>query len=422
MPKITNVILVLRNNWKKSTFALAVLTYGVNYAKNAYDNKKLMREYCLLASRYGDVANPVIKPFRNVTVVLNPAANKRNSKVMFDKYCAPLLHLAGLAVTIVYTEYAGQAKDMADNLDPKTDTLVIAGGDGTLSEVITGLLRRVQDNKEVLKKLPLGVLPLGRSNSLSNALLGNREEVQALADSTMAIIDGSIKTVDIMKIEPLDDEENSKPVYGLVQVEWGSFRNAKASRDKYWYFGYLRDYVSYLFTKAEMGDWECTYTMPCKGCCKCVTKQQVNNKWWSMFMPNTSKPETDYSKVVNEECGKLMQKDLSTVEIAIKTTTVSTETNTDAPHLVFSAIPGDFGWTNFVSEGWRRLRGKESTPVTVTAVRELQLVPKEQKENDWLSIDNENFEVKPMKITILPKAVNIFQPRLNGYVQLHQNA
>lgn len=95
-----------------------------------------MREYCTLASRYGDIINPVTKPFRNITVVLNPAANKRNSKIMFEKYCAPLLHLAGLAVTVVYTEYAGQAKDIADSLDPKTDALVIAGGDGTLSEVI----------------------------------------------------------------------------------------------------------------------------------------------------------------------------------------------------------------------------------------------------------------------------------------------
>lgn len=94
-----------------------------------------MREYCQLASKYGDISNPASKPFRHITVVLNPAANKRNSKVLFEKYCAPLLYLAGLAVTVVYTEYAGQAKDIADSLDPKTDALVIAGGDGTLSEV-----------------------------------------------------------------------------------------------------------------------------------------------------------------------------------------------------------------------------------------------------------------------------------------------
>ena len=84
-------------------------------------------------------------------------------------------------------------------------------------------------------------------------------------------------------------EENSKPVYGLIQVEWGSFRNAKANRDKYWYFGTFRDYISYIFTKVEKGAWECSYTEPCKGCNKCVQKEQVTQRWWHVFMPSLSK-------------------------------------------------------------------------------------------------------------------------------------
>lgn len=89
------------------------------------------------------------------------------------------------------------------------------------------------------------------------------------------------------------DEENTKPVYGLVQVEWGSFRNAKANRDKFWYFGNFRDYVSFLFTKIETGAWECKYTEPCKGCNKCVEKPEISKRWWYFFMPNTSKPGRD---------------------------------------------------------------------------------------------------------------------------------
>lgn len=71
----------------------------------------------------------------------------------------------------------------------------------------------------------------------------------------------------------------------MVQVEWGSYRNAKANRDKYWYFGTFRDYVSYLFTKVEEGSWECKYTEPCNGCNKCKEKPQVNKRWWSFLMP-----------------------------------------------------------------------------------------------------------------------------------------
>lgn len=95
-----------------------------------------MREYCLLASKYGEVIHhPSSKPLRHITVVLNPAADKRKAKNLFEKYCAPLLHLAGLAVTVVTTEYAGQARDILYSLNSETDAIVVAGGDGTLSEV-----------------------------------------------------------------------------------------------------------------------------------------------------------------------------------------------------------------------------------------------------------------------------------------------
>ena len=55
-------------------------------------------------------------------------------RAKFDKYCAPLLHLAGLKVAIVRTEHEGQAKELMAIMD-KTDGVVVAGGDGTLSEV-----------------------------------------------------------------------------------------------------------------------------------------------------------------------------------------------------------------------------------------------------------------------------------------------
>lgn len=39
------------------------------------------------------------------------------------------------------TDYEGQAKKLMELME-QTDMLIVAGGDGTLQEVITGLLRR----------------------------------------------------------------------------------------------------------------------------------------------------------------------------------------------------------------------------------------------------------------------------------------
>ena len=60
----------------------------------------------------------------------------RSSKQEFEKYCAPLLHLAGIAVNLVQTEHEGQARSLVESLDGIVDAIVVAGGDGTLSEVM----------------------------------------------------------------------------------------------------------------------------------------------------------------------------------------------------------------------------------------------------------------------------------------------
>ena len=77
----------------------------------------------------------------HVTVVLNPAACGGKGRVRFENYCAPLLHLAGIKVSVIRTEGEGQAKDIMEVVKD-CDAVLIAGGDGTLMEAVTGWMRR----------------------------------------------------------------------------------------------------------------------------------------------------------------------------------------------------------------------------------------------------------------------------------------
>src|SRR4051812_2237099 len=43
------------------------------------------------------------------------------------------------------------------NIDPKTDFIVIAGGDGTVKEVVSVLLKK----QSAIKRLPVAILPCG---------------------------------------------------------------------------------------------------------------------------------------------------------------------------------------------------------------------------------------------------------------------
>lgn len=45
------------------------------------------------------------------------------------------MHLAGYSVTVLTTEREGGARSLVENLIGETDALIVAGGDGTLSEV-----------------------------------------------------------------------------------------------------------------------------------------------------------------------------------------------------------------------------------------------------------------------------------------------
>lgn len=76
---------------------------------------------------------------------------------MFEQYCAPILHLAGVFVSVLETEKEGHARELIDEIEPTTDAIVVAGGDGTLSEVmphmspVSEIVRNVSQITTILK-------------------------------------------------------------------------------------------------------------------------------------------------------------------------------------------------------------------------------------------------------------------------------
>lgn len=428
MAKVVQMLKVVRNNWKKSVFIFAAASYSVQYAVDKYNSFQLMRGYCEEALRYGEI--PILNGSRprQITVILNPVANKRKSRKNFDKYCAPLLHLAGISVNIIQTEFEGQARELVESLDEIVDTIVVAGGDGTVSEAVTGLLRRADGDLAVQRKFPVGILPLGRTNTVAASLFFDSDKVKMMAEATMAVIQEITKPIDVIKIEVLETENElpGKPVYCLGGIQWGAYRDAYAKRDKYWYWGMLRSYVTYIFMglkSEESGvSWQCkghlSYILSCKGCSKCI--QAVENdksahRWWHVFVQRQVKDPVskDYSKVINEHCGSKLEQDFSTVDVSLTTANVCPNCIRDGdPHIRVAVGPPSVSFTGFVSEGWRREYGKVPRTEHVLQAREVEIRPvlKNNLENTehWISIDNEDYEVKPIYATLLPKKVHVF--------------
>ena len=83
----------------------------------------------------------------------------------------------------------------------------MAGGDGTLSDVVTGLMRKYESNKAYAKQCPIGVLPLGQTNRVADSLFHENDdanEARFLAEATMAIVRGNTKLLDVVEVEPLE--------------------------------------------------------------------------------------------------------------------------------------------------------------------------------------------------------------------------
>ncbi|XP_012219224.1 acylglycerol kinase, mitochondrial [Linepithema humile] len=434
MAKILSLLKTIRNNWKKSMLGAAAFSYGISYCKQTYETEQLMRQCCEDVAKYGDAScSTNVKP-RHVTVILNPAAKKRKAKKLFEKYCEPLLHLAGISVTIIDTQSGSHTRGIITNMERPTDAIIVAGGDGTLSDVITGLMRKYEHNLYSVKQCPVGVLPLGSTNTVASIFYQGYEDladIHHMIDATMAIIKNNFKSIDAIEIKLLNNDPESpiRPVYAVGGIEWGAWSDTHARIDKYWYWGFLRKYAAYVFCgyKSDL-TWKCNavmkYTNPCKGCSRCYFEQlaysqsNLNRRWWHAFLPKrqtfASDNHIDYSKVVNENCGTFYEIPVSTTELRIKTENVKNISVQSTPSLKIALGPESISYTTFVEKGWKQEMDNELPVNSILDVKDIELYPTETNEDRMFYIDHEEYEVKPIQIRLLPQSVTIFYPETNS--------
>ncbi len=102
------------------------------------------------------------KPTRRLLLVVNPAAGRLRLARTND--AVEYLRQANFQVTVYETQCPGDAeKSVADCVQRlSTNMIVVAGGDGTLNEVVNGLPRYLD--------IPLAILPCGTANVLAREI------------------------------------------------------------------------------------------------------------------------------------------------------------------------------------------------------------------------------------------------------------
>ncbi|MDX1687182.1 MAG: diacylglycerol kinase family lipid kinase [Candidatus Promineifilaceae bacterium] len=127
-----------------------------------------------------------------VTVILNPYANRWGAQAKMPAVRAALAR-AGLTYDLVLTTAPGEATQRAlQAAQEGVDAVVAAGGDGTVSEVVNGLIRAADG--DVTR--PLGILPIGTGNDFGDMMGIPR----ALDEAAAVIAAGESRQVDAGRV------------------------------------------------------------------------------------------------------------------------------------------------------------------------------------------------------------------------------
>jgi len=116
---------------------------------------------------------------QRVLIIVNPHAGKG----MIKRYLCDVIDLFvkhQWQVSVVTTQAKGEATQLASDAALHYDLLVCSGGDGTLNEVVSGL---VKDERHI----PIGYLPAGTTNDFASSLQIPKNNLPAAAQQ---IIDG----------------------------------------------------------------------------------------------------------------------------------------------------------------------------------------------------------------------------------------
>ena len=143
---------------------------------------------------------------QKVYLIYNPFSGNRKGITILERI-KPIFEQSNLKLEVFETKYAGHARELANTLPfDGYDGLCVIGGDGTMHEIVNGMLKRTDG-----VKIPIGLIAGGTGNSFMH-------DVDALDPEVAArrILTGRKRKVDIAKVDA-----NGEIIYGFNIVGWG---------------------------------------------------------------------------------------------------------------------------------------------------------------------------------------------------------
>lgn len=194
-------------------------------------------------------------------IICNPQSGTNNKEKLMERFIN-ILAINNYETEVKYTKKQGDATKITKHIK-ECDLVIVAGGDGTLNEVLNGNLQRK-------KKLLIANLPLGTSNDVGKMYGYTNNYVKDLE----MLLSGEIKNIDTCLIN------NRGFVYvaafgNYVDVAYSTPRKLKKKVGKIAYFihGFKR-------AKETLKTYKLTYT---------VDNKTVSGDYSFIFISNSSR-------------------------------------------------------------------------------------------------------------------------------------
>ena len=169
---------------------------------------------------------------KKLFLIYNPHGGLKKGKNILRKV-KPIFQEAEKELIILESEYSGHAFDYANTLNFQGhDGLCVIGGDGTMHEVINGML-----NRKDKSRIPLGLITGGTGNSFMH-------DIDCLDPIKAArkIITGKMRAIDIAKVTA-----NDTIYYSFNLIGWGVPTDSNLLAEKLRWRGGLRYSISAIF-------------------------------------------------------------------------------------------------------------------------------------------------------------------------------
>jgi len=146
------------------------------------------------------------RPPKRLCLAVNPHGGRKSGSTVLQQV-KPVFDAAGVDLTIFETEYAGHAREFVRGLDfSEVDGFCAVGGDGTMHEVINGLLSRPDGSL-----IPIGLIPAGTGNSFLRGF-----DCLDPLEAARRIVAGRTRPIDAARVSL-----GGQTLYAFNIVGWG---------------------------------------------------------------------------------------------------------------------------------------------------------------------------------------------------------